>query len=586
MTKGKENDRVQQLLDEMDWDAKFGQISQIDVTLLVNGDSTDLLQDSVDYYIGELGIGSVLNTFHKPWTTEAYRKAAIIIQYTAKRYNRPPVIWGLDSVHGANYLHGRIITPQPINLAASFNRTLAHQAGVWASHDTREAGINWLFSPLLGIAWEPKWSRVYETFGEDPFLVGEMALEMIHGIQTPDNTTIPSRSAACAKHWVGYSLPYDGHDRAPSWIPTRHLYQYFLPPWQKVLGEVDTVMESYTEIAGVPNVANRETMDTLLRHRLGFDGVVVTDYNEIFNLNTWHDVAKNKFDSVLQAMQEGTVDMSMIPSDAEIYIDALSLYHEKGEIFDERIDASVKRILQLKEDLNMFDEELSMVEGKDRSDEDLAHALYMTTQSIILAKNEGHTLPLIPTGSLKVLVTGPTSNSLSYQSGGWTWQWQGVDPKDESDWFTYGSTVYGAAQQEHAWDVSFRCGVNITGGDCDEPEGQEASTNVDPSVLGKVKNWIGWDTEDAASFVSIERAVTKAKAVDVVVVCVGEESYAEKPGDIDSLRLARGQYELIEGLRKESNAKIVLVYFGGRPRLLARMVVSTRTATLHFAFQL
>jgi beta-glucosidase len=246
------------------WEGQIGQMAQIDVGILLKDDKSGLDQDKLNRYIGELGIGSVLNNVawnnnnddnndleqSHFWKATDFRNAVIQIQATAQAYHRPPVLWGLDSVHGANYIYDTILSPQPLNLAATFNTTTALQAGRWASRDTRRAGIPWLFSPLLGLSWNSFWSRTYETFGEDPWLVGEMAYAMIQGIQQTDDVDdnidstpiVPSRAAACGKHWLGYSFPHNGHDRAPSWIPRRHLYQYFLKPWQKVLTKKATTL--------------------------------------------------------------------------------------------------------------------------------------------------------------------------------------------------------------------------------------------------------------------------------------------------------------------------------------------------------
>ena len=219
---------VENWLQGMSLEELIGQMSQIDIVMLLEDDNNGgkrLNIDQVKHFIGELGVGSVLNTVPVPWSAGDYRQAAVQIQEIAKEYKRPPVIWGLDSVHGANYVHGANWTPQPINLAASFNTTTAWQAGALASRDTRAAGISWLFSPLLGIALQPYWSRVYETFGEDPLVVGQFAAAMIEGIQAvdPNPEAVPSRAAACGKHFVGYSHPHNGHDRSPSWIPRRHV---------------------------------------------------------------------------------------------------------------------------------------------------------------------------------------------------------------------------------------------------------------------------------------------------------------------------------------------------------------------------
>lgn len=570
---------VERWLESMSVEDKIGQMSQIDINVLLGEDGAGgkrIDPQVVEKWIGKAGIGSVLNTVSVPWTAEQYRSAAMLIQQTAEDYHRPPVIWGLDSVHGANYVHGAIVSPQPINLAATFNLTTAEQAGRLASRDTRAAGINWLFSPLLGIAIEPKWSRVYETFGEDPHLVGEMAQAMTDGIQAPDEdpTAIPSAAAACAKHFVGYSAPHNGHDRSPSWIPTRHLYQYFVPPWKKVARKTLTVMESYTETDGVPNVGNRQSTDYLLRNRLGFDGVLVTDYEEMLNLHNWHHVTGRDGDAVVDSLRESTIDMSMIPWDPQGYRTAIEDGLHAHWLDEARLTASAQRVLKLKEQLRMFDEKLVEEDvnlGKVGTDE--AVVLDMVRQSIVLAKNDNATLPLRPSVDRrpKVVVTGPTSSSLRYQSGGWTWQWQGA-PNDE-DWFTYGNTLVGAFSSETTLDVSYRCGVDILGGECDDVD-----NGADDSVVEHLEEWVGLGGPKN----SIARTIHAISDADVVIIGVGEENYTEKPGDIRSLRLPSGQYDLVRAIRANTDAKIVLVYFGGRPRLLEDMVEASDAVLLGF----
>jgi beta-glucosidase len=286
----------------------------------------------------------------------------------------------------------------------------------------------------------------------------------------------------------------------------------------------------------------------------------------------------------------------MIPREPDEFIDAM--HNLQQDIHMDRIDSSVKRVLQLKENLHMWDETITMENGGNshRNDDgppsvhNLELALDMTQQSIVLAQNENGTLPLLRTNNdndkkgLQVLVTGPTSDSLSYQSGGWTGGWQGIDRSKEQEWFTYGSTVREELAKQEGWHVSYQCGTDILGGNCQDVDDQDNLANNaqdEDSVLDKVKGWVGWGDgdEESLSHDAMERAIHAAKDMDVVVVCVGEENYAEKPGDIRSLRLAQGQYELVAGLRQNTNAKIVLIYFGGRPRLLKDMVVSTVVPT-------
>ena len=421
---------------------KIGQMSQIDIAKIIqkNDDGTIVpLRDKIRYYFGELAIGSVLNcpnTDGPQWNATQYREVVVAIRNVTDVYGLPPVIWGLDSVHGANYVHGAIVTPQQINLAATFNTTVAWQAGRLASKDTRAAGITWLFSPILGLALQPSWSRVYETFGEDPVVVSEMGAQLIRGIQAPDDDedVVPRRAAACAKHFVGYSMPRTGHDRSPAWIPRRHLYQYFVQPWRRAIGGSDdddrvlTVMESYSETDGVPNVANFDATRRLLREELGFEGVLVTDYHEILNLVDWHRVAADGYEAVKLMLRDSSVDMSMIPLDVEDFAQQVRTA-VTGSLLDNvdepeniprypalprtidigRINESAERVVALKSQLGMFGEKVTMESPLIEtvgSDEDRALALEMARQSIVMVENHDNALPISATSSpVKVTYT-------------------------------------------------------------------------------------------------------------------------------------------------------------------------------------
>ncbi len=586
---------------------KIAQMAQIDIHLILNQDHS-LKHDQIEKYFGHIGIGSLLvtpfdqNTY---FPASKYRSIATAIQNVTQTYNKPPVLIGIDSVHGANYIKDAIMTPQQINLASTFNTTNAYLAGVIASKDTRASGMTWIFSPILGLGIESLWARMYETFGEDPYLVGQMGKAIVKGIQQEVVEeeifnvvhTLPSRSAACAKHFVGYSAPRTGHDRSPSWIPKRHLHQYFVKPWKDVLmssssslSDVEkalTVMESYTEYNGIPNVANKESLQILLRQDLGFDGVLITDYQEIENLVSWHKTARDLTEAVKMTLVEGSVDISMIPfnydgwkenflrsmaidpvnptttattatTTSKIPNDKKNVYAPFPSDIDrvtmERVDESVQRVLQLKEDLNMFNEIIEVDEQKLEqvvgTKDDRKIGMDIARESIILTKNEDNTLPL-NTGSssnhLKVHVTGPTSNALRYQSGGWTIQWQGA--LDETS-FSYGESVLDAAQNVEGWDVSSSCGIDILGNNCDG----EQNTNL--------------------------HMVSDA---DFVIVCIGEEGYTEKPGDIRQLALPRGQVDFVKQVKKATKrGRVILVYFGGRPRLLQDMVDASDAILIAF----
>ena len=563
------------LLHSMSLDDKIGQMAQIDISKLTYHTAKDELtlnQTAVDFFIGKLGVGSVVTTIVCECSCATqYRKIAVAIQKTARKYNRPPVIWGIDSVHGASYVNGAVVSPQPINLAATFNVSVAVQVGKLASRDTRAAGLNWIFAPLFEIGLEPRWSRIYETFGEDPVIVRIMANAMTEGIQEKDTTpgAIPSQAAACAKHFIGYSMPINGHDRAPSWIPRRHLYQYFVPPWKNLTAM--TVMESYSEYDGVPNVANHESLYYLLRQRLNFDGVLLTDFRELHNMRTWHRNVETDQDAVIYSLRQGSVDMGMIPYHFDGFADSVRAGVEQNMLHMERIDKSVLRMLQLKHQLNMFTEELVEEDPNLKwVGTDQEAVLHMAHQSIILVKNENDLLPLTFSNE-SILVTGPTSSSLIYQSGGWTWQWQGAPEEDV--WFTYGTNVLDAMKQETDWDIVYSCGTNILGGECEDGN----------ALRGWVGQVVDWEDIHSGVHSSIDRAAAVASSVNTILVCVGEEAYAEKPGDIRSMRLPQGQYELVRRLRNSNpSARIVLLYFGGRPRLLKEMVEHSDAVLIGF----
>lgn len=565
------DDEVEKFLLSMTLEQKINQMAQIDISkIFTDGDIDDA---KINSYFGEQGVGSLLITpvGDNYFNATVYRSIIKQVQNAAKARNMPPVIAGIDSVHGANYIKGAVMFPQQLNIASTFNPEHAKYAGKIAARDTLASGINWLFSPILGLGMQPLWARMYETFGEDPHVVGQFASKMIEGIQ--EN----KKSAACAKHFVGYSAPRTGHDRSPSWIPTRHLYQYFVRPWRKVIKDANplTIMESYTEYDGVPNVANRESLNVLLRQDLGFDGVLVTDYQEVENLFSWHHVAADIDEAVQMTLTEGSVDLNMLPFNIEGWMHGVS--NQKN--VESRIDESVRRILHIKNQLGMFDDSVLGYGEEDieaiGNSEVRKTALDMARESIVLAENNFDTILPISDNfdgeNVKVHVTGPTSDSIAYQTGGWTIQWQGA--KSDSD-FTYGKTVLNAAKNIDSWDVTSSCGTDILGNPCSD--------------------------EDEAG---------KIAGADYIIICIGEENYTgqfdvsgeiiefcvllistfvlffdlvEKPGDIRHLALPQGQLELVRRMREHSTAKIIVVYFGGRPRLLGDIVHNSDALMLAF----
>jgi len=532
-----END-VENWIESMKMREKIYQMAQIDISLLFKNDQIDY--ERIEHYFGTLGVGSLLIVpFQKYREASEYRNIVAAIRNVTNVYGRPPVLVGIDSVHGANYIKNAVFLPQQLNIAATWSKEYSKYSGMIAARDSRAAGIPWIFSPIVGLGIQPLWSRMFETFGEDPHVVSTMATSMIEGIQTVDENidAVPRKSAACAKHFIGYSSPRTGHDRSPSWLPVRHLYQYFVPPWRSAIQDsnVMTVMESYSEYDGVPNVVNRESLRHLLREQLGFNGVLVTDYHEIENLIEFHHIAENNDEAISLALSSGSVDISMIPFNLDGWVEGVSKFVKMDmSSHENRINESVKRILRLKKDLGLFEETFKTNDinlQKVGSEEDHTNAERIARESIILAKNHGNVLPLSPSESLKVHITGPTSDSIRYQTGGWSINWQGAVVDDD---FDYGSTVKSAALNIPMWNVSHSSGVDILGNSCDEDNSSASLRNE----------------------------------ADYIIVCVGEENYTEKPGDIRDLQLRQGQIDFVARIKDSTDAKIIVIYFGGRPRLL------------------
>ena len=585
---GISSDFVQGLLDSMTVEDKVGQMSQIDLNLLLvdvdeKKGSKVVSIEKADYYIGQLGVGSVfnspLNIKTVVWDALEWRENIKIIQDAAKKHDRPPVLIGIDSIHGANYVFNAVLLPQPINLAATFDPQVAYFAGKIASRESRAAGFNWIFAPVLGLALQPLWARVYETYGEDPLLVSLMGIEHIRGIQEPDEkdtSSRPTRAAACAKHFVAYSMPRTGHDRTPAWIPERHVQQYFIPSFRAAIQKANvlTVMSSYSEYDGVPMTANRHTLTDILRGQLGFQGMLVTDFSEIINLQTWHKVASDIDDAVKLSLSETSVDMSMIPFDVESFrqsvLNALNATSAACPSLPvSRIDQSVRRILELKETLHMFNESIEFHEIHDvvGLSKDRKLALQMARESLVLAKNTDATLPIQYGDEKKgqrkktIFITGPTSDSLAYLSGGWTLEWQGAENDAQ---FTYGTTILAAFVADDQWIISSSCGVDILGQDC-----------------GKLSTSNAYSTMS-----SIDEAAFVAKEADYSIICIGEENYAEKPGDLNrELSLPKGQHDLVQAVSnatKENGGKVILIFVGGRPRLLQDMVAASDAIIIAF----
>lgn len=446
-------------------------------------------------------------------------------------------------MHGANYIYGATIFPQQINAAASFNRDLVKAMGRVQGKDTKAGGIPWLFAPILGINTQPLWSRSFETFGECPYVAAEMGKAIIRGIQTEDDPEFPGLppAAACMKHFIAYPAAVTGHDRSPIELNSRTVKQLYAPPFTAAVQEagVKSAMEAYTEVSGVPMASSKEYLVDLLRDEMGFEGMLVTDYNEIANLHQFHFVAEDMPEAVELAMKDTSIDMSMNPPLAVGFADAVLDLVRRGVVLEGRVDASVARVLALKEWLGLLDnpfhllDDFPLLEASVGSAADKEAALALARESIVLLENPQSLLPLEPATMVgkKIFVTGQGCNSLGMQSGGWTLHWQGAR---RNSVFTAGTTYFeGLKERFPLSEVWYHPGVTVAGTD----------------IPGQ------------------REALRHAKEADVVVACVGEPTYAEKPGDVNDLSLPAGQLDYIEKLTAVG-PPVVAVLVEGRARVL------------------
>jgi beta-glucosidase len=525
--------KVEELLGKMTLEEKVGQMTQLEIRMVTSGRDQAIKIDpaKLEKAVVKYGVGSILNVSEQALTVDHWHEIIREIQTAAQRTRlKIPVVYGIDTIHGANYVKGSTLFPQPLAMAATWNPELMMRASQVAATETRAAGIPWNFSPVLDVGRQPLWPRLYETFGEDPYLVKVMGVATVRGYEG-DDISSPLHAAACLKHYVGYSAPLSGRDRTPAWIPEMHLREYFLPPFQgAVEAGAHTVMVNSGEVNGVPVHVNRHILTDILRGELGFKGVVVTDWEDIKKLVNIHRVAANEKDATRAAILAG-IDMSMVPSDLSFADHLVSLVRE-GSVPQTRIDEAVRRILTLKFELGLFEKPLADRDAKSRfaTPESRALSLEAAREAMTLLKNPSNLLPLARDG--KILVTGPTADSLVSLNNGWTYVWQGTDatlhPKDRP-------TILGAVRAK---------------------AGEKNVTYVPGSTLDKA--------------VDIRAAVEAAKLSDVAIVCLGEGAYAETPGNISDLTLDGAQLELASAIIA-TGKPVVLVLVEGRPRIINRV---------------
>lgn len=520
-------DPMEKLLTQMTLEEKVGQMTNLTLSTL-GDDSTGtfvLDEQKLDNVL-EHHIGSMQNVVNHSYSIQEWHRLINAIQKANLKKSRLkiPFLYCIDAVHGTNYTNGSTIFPHNLNLAATRNPGLVNKAAEITGLEVRASGIRYNFSPVLDVGRNQLWSRFPETFGEDVELVKILGNEAIKGYQqNPEKPLV----AACMKHFVGYSVPGNGKDRAPAYIPEIVLREYFLPPFtQAVKNGARTLMVNSGDVNGTPVHASRYLLTDVLRGELGFDGMIISDWEDIKKLVKRHRVAANNKEAVFLAVNAG-IDMCIVPFDFSFYDDLLALVKE-GRISEERINESVRRILKLKKDLGLFDEPYVEKEpaGQFGKPEFKEVALESARESLVLLKNEDQVLP-IATGK-KVLLIGPGANSLTALHGAWTYTWQGTKP----EYFPPSTqTILTALKAKR--EVEFIQGSNFT------------------------------DSLDASAS-KIKKSAEKA---DVLVVCIGEEAYAETPGNSKYLNLPRVQSELVK-LAAQTGKPLILVLTEGRPRII------------------
>jgi beta-glucosidase len=539
--------RINELVARMTLEEKVGQMTQLEIGMVTTGSDQTIRIDpaKLEKAIGKYGVGSILNVKDQALTVDAWHEIIRQIQEAAGRTRlRIPVIYGIDSIHGANYVQGSTLFPQEIGMAATWNPALMQRAEELAAAETRAAGIPWSFSPVLDIGRQPLWPRFYETFGEDPYLASVMGAAFVRGLEGEDVSSNKS-VAASLKHYMGYSFPLNGRDRTPAWIPENYLREYFLPSFAAaVKAGARTVMVNSAEINGVPGHVNRHILTDILRGELGFKGFVVSDWEDIKKLVTQWKVAADEREATRMSVMAG-IDMSMVPSDYS-FADILVQLVKDGAVPTSRIDEAVRRILRVKFELGLFDNpgpdaSLKTVVGRNASRD---VAIQAARESLILLKNDGNLLPL--SRERKVLVTGPTADSLVSLNNGWTYVWQGSEeslyPKDRP-------TILRALEAKLGRNLSYEPGTRIV-----RPAG--SPSNSTPT--------------DVNEEVDIATAARAAREADVVVLCLGEGSYTETPGNVTDLNLPDAQLRLAEAIYA-AGKPVVLVLVEGRPRIINRL---------------
>lgn len=533
--------KVEATLARMTLDEKIGQMTELAIDLICHrGPDGQLVYHPgmLDSIVGKYKVGSILNAPQHSLTPEEWNEVIGKIQEASMREIGIPCIYGLDQNHGATYTTGGTLFPQNIAVAATFNRDLAEEAAAITAYETKASACPWTYSPTVDLVRVASWPRVWEDFGEDPYLSGEMGAAQVRGFQGTDPNHIgKDRIATSVKHYMAYGAPFSGKDRTPAYVSEADLREKHFAPYKKCIeAGALTVMVNSASVNGIPMHINKRLLTDWLKNELQWDGMIVTDWADINNLYTREHVARNKKEAIKMAINAG-IDMAMEPYQWD-YCTLLKELVEEGEVPMERIDDATRRVLRLKYRLGLFDNPTpQLADYPEFASADHADAARRAAvESMILLKNNGGILPLAQ--GTKILVTGPNANSMRTLNGGWSVTWQGKLAPGELD---EKNTIYEAIR-------------NTFG---------EANVSYVPGVTYNDNG--SYYEENEPDFAPVTAA---AAGADVIVVCVGENSYTETPGNLSDLNLSANQKELVR-VAAATGKPVVLVLNEGRPRVIS-----------------
>lgn len=534
--------QVEQTLKKLTLEEKIGQMMELVTDLFGANDKNGVFyidEHKTDSILSRYKIGSILNAPNTcAPTAKQWEKYISQIQKISMKRIGIPCVFGLDQNHGSTYTQGGTLFPQNINVAATFNREIARRSAEATAYETRAVSVPWTYSPTVDLGRDARWPRIWENFGEDCYLSSEMGKEMVYGFQGEDPNNIDQYHIATSmKHFMGYGVPWTGKDRTPAYISPADLREkHFAPFLAGLQAGALTVMVNSASVNGMPMHANKDILTGWLKEETGWDGVLITDWADINNLYTREMVAKDKKDALRIAINAG-IDMIMEPYSCDACGYLIELVKE-GKIPMSRIDDACRRVLRMKYRLDLFKNPTQKLKNypKFGGEEFAKLALEGATESMVLLKNEGNILPL--QHGKKILLTGPNANQMRCLDGGWSYTWQGHRADEFAGKY---NTIYEAF--------------------CNEYGKENVILNQGVTYNEKGKYWEENEPQ-------IQGAVAAAKDADVIVACIGENSYTETPGNLTDLWLSENQRNLVKALA-QTGKPVILVLNEGRPRLIA-----------------